>query len=189
MNELKSNISSLPSLPASLRSAFTSLVPGVRVVVRGYFKKVFNSLWALSTYIHPSNAPTSFIFLLPGVLTRLGLNIPDVAALSAVYFLSEGAKRGVLSSDLVKIMRLTHPRRTLSNLKHAGYITRSHFDPAHPLPSKEKFSQHRYLFITAEGIQVLKSLNGAFRSDFYGVINRAAFGPENCNNKKPGPTK
>lgn len=188
MDELNSNNTSLPSLPVSLRSTFTSLSGGVRRVVRGYMLRVFEALWYFRPYVQPSSAPASFIFLLPGVLSSLECNISDVATLSAVFFLSEGGKRGVLSSDLVQIIRLTHPNRTLANLKHAGYVTRSHFDPSAPSRDKDhKFIQKRFVFITAEGVQVLKDLHGSFRSEFYGVINRAAFGPENCN-KKPGPT-
>ena len=189
MEELNNNLTSLPVLPSSLRSVFTSLPVGVRGVVRGYMLRVFQSLWPFRTHLQPSTAPMSLIFLLPGVLTSLGLNIGDVATLSAVFFLSNGGKQGVLSSDLAQVVGLSHPNRTLANLKHAGFITRSHFDPSAPSRDKDhKFIQKRYLFITAEGIQVLKDLNGAFRSGFYGVINRAAFGPENCSNKKPGST-
>ena len=189
MEELNKELSSLPTLPLSLRSSFNSLPSGVRGVVRGYMLRVFQSLWPFRPHLQPSTAPMSLIFLLPGVLTSLELNIGDVSTLSAVFFLSNGGKQGVLSSELVQVMRLTHPNRTLANLKHAGYVTRSHFDPSAPSRDKDhKFIQKRYVFITAEGVQVLKDLNGAFRSGFYGVINRAAFGPENCN-KKPGSTK
>ncbi len=189
MTELKTDSSSLPVLPLSLRSSFASLPGGVRVVVRGYFRKIFDLLWPFTFHVDPSRSPMSFVFLLPEVLTRLGFNIQGVGVLSCVFFLSDGGKRGVVTLEVAEVTKIKHIYYHLSKLQKAGYLRRSHFDPANPLPSKEKFIQHRYLFITAEGIQVLKSLNGAFRSDFYGVINRAAFGPENCNNKNPGPTK
>ncbi len=186
MVELKETKLSLPVLPLSLRSTFTSLPGGVRVVVRGYFRKIFDMVWPFTSHVHPSAAPFSFIFLVPGVLSRLGFHIHGVAVLSAVYFLSDGAKRGVLTSEVIDATEINHVYYHLDKLQKAGYLTRSHFDPANPLPSKEKFIQHRYLFITAEGVQVLKRLNGAFRSSFYGVINRATFG---AGHKKPGSTE
>lgn len=190
MNELNNNTTSLPLLPVSLRSSFTSLPSGVRGVVRGYFHKVFLLVWPFRAHLHPSTAPISLLFLLPGVLTRLELNIYDMSALSAVFFLSGGGKRGVLTTEVVEVTGIIHYYMVLQRLQKAGYLTRSNFDPSAPSRDKDhKFIQHRYLFITAEGVQVLKDLNGAFRSEFYGVINRAAFGPENCSKKKPGSTE
>ena len=189
MAELNKELSSLPTLPLSLRSSFTSLPSGVRGVVRGYMLRVFQSLWPFRSHLQPSTAPMSFIFLLPGVLTRLELNIYDMSALSALFFLSDGGKRGVLTTELVEVTGIRHYYEVLQRLQAAGYLYRNHFDPSAPSRDKDhKFIQKRFVFITAEGVQVLKDLNGAFRSGFYGVINRAAFGPENCN-KKPGSTE
>ncbi|HDY66661.1 MAG TPA: hypothetical protein ENH85_02595 [Candidatus Scalindua sp.] len=189
MSELLNTPSSLPVLPSSLRSSFTSLSGVTRGIVRGYMHRVYLSVWPFRTHLHPSTAPMSLIFLLPGVLTRLGLNISEVAALSAVYFLSEGGKRGILTAELLKTITMKRPYDLLSKLQHAGYLTRSHFDPSDYTVIRDRYTQKRFILITGEGVQLLRKISNAFRSDFYGVINRAAFGPENCNNKKPGPTK
>lgn len=196
MDNLHTPITSLPVLPVSLRSAFTSLPGGVRGVVRGYFLRVFQSLWPFRPHLSVDSFPSAFIFLLPGVLTRLGYSIQDITVLSSIYFLSGGGKRGVLTPELIELTGIDHIYHKLIKLQKAGYLYRNYFDPSSPSRDKDhKFRQYRYIFITAEGVRVLHGVNGAFRSAFYGVINRAAFGSGNDRpmkferNKKPGPTK
>lgn len=176
----------LPTLPSSLRSQFTALPGGVRGVVRRYFHHVYNLLWPFRPHISPSASPVSFIFLIHGVLTSLELNIQDVAVLSAVNFLGGGSKRGILMPELEEVTGFKRLQPVIKRLHDAGYLSRSRRCPSHPYTQVKK--QKAYILITASGVELLVKVSHTFRSSFYGVINRAAFGTDH-GNKKPGPTE
>jgi len=184
-NLTNNNNISLPVLPPSLRSTFTALPGGVRGVVRKYFHHVYALLWPYRPFLHPSLAPPSFIFLIPGVLTSLELNIQDVAVLGAVNFLSGGGKRGILMPELEEVTQIKAKRlqSIVKGLCDAGYISRSRRCPSHPYQYVK--TRPAYMLLTPEGVSKLWNLSKLFRSSFYGVVNRAAFGTEHGNTKNP----
>jgi len=175
---------SIPPLPPSCRGVFGALPPVQRGIVRKYLTDCWQYVYRWKDTPSPSSAPLSLYFVLPSVVSELGITPRLLNVLSAVWFVGGGNKRGLLSSEVLIFEGITG--RGLQEAKKRGLIYRTNRDHLNPLPSADRRPWHSFIWLTPEGIDVLARFDHLFRAAFFDVVTRHGFEPQPLAQKKPG---